>query len=472
MEAIRGFSKRLDKTVFPEAAIDIVAWHNDKSRQSWHTHCQKMDDIWDDYRASLADILGDDSDFDLSTMAKPSGPLGAVLHMQWHYPVNTATRVGHQHRHVMDPNNMSFKLKFGAEKWAKIEELSVEFSYSILKSAPIVLLVGKHSLRGFEKRLRDDASIRLKKVWLRLGGMTMFKERPFFYVVYQEGEIRQLVFSPHHTSHFLFGGTARASIYSDLIWNTAASLACVEVLSLDSFSRFVQARGEAPKTQTWQKAVESNRSRNWANLGPAHAANEERGFPGLQAHTRALANREPHAMAVQARRMETRSRNQGIKRLNKLHALLNSKEVVDLLDKPATFYVGNALGELYDRIAEHHGWPQRWRDFSSNAKGGYHYSLQEWYKKLQAWKQSDTAFTALTMNKQCVYLQSLAIWYDPVKAPNGLRYVGDKGPEILEAQDAPSTLSPAITLFWHASCMYTKNLDDFRNMLHRLATSE
>ncbi|KAL5087711.1 hypothetical protein Trisim1_007575 [Trichoderma cf. simile WF8] len=61
----------LDNMVFPESMIDVVQWHQDKDRQSWHTHCAKMDDI-----------LGDNNDFDLSTLAKPTGPFGAALHMQ------------------------------------------------------------------------------------------------------------------------------------------------------------------------------------------------------------------------------------------------------------------------------------------------------------------------------------------------------------------------------------------------------
>lgn len=42
-----------------------------------------MDMAWERYLERLADILGEDSDFDISTLSKPSGPFGAVLHMQW-----------------------------------------------------------------------------------------------------------------------------------------------------------------------------------------------------------------------------------------------------------------------------------------------------------------------------------------------------------------------------------------------------
>lgn len=70
-----------------------------------------MDSIWHEFTTRLAGILGG-HDFDLSTLAKPSGPLGAVLHMQWHYPTNTKRRFhGFDFRHVLDPSNRSLALQ-------------------------------------------------------------------------------------------------------------------------------------------------------------------------------------------------------------------------------------------------------------------------------------------------------------------------------------------------------------------------
>lgn len=66
---------RIQKMIFPESSTNVVQWHQDKDRQSWHTHCAKMDDIWEDYLTNFTKILGYKSDFDLSTLAKPTGPL-------------------------------------------------------------------------------------------------------------------------------------------------------------------------------------------------------------------------------------------------------------------------------------------------------------------------------------------------------------------------------------------------------------
>ncbi|KAJ4865184.1 hypothetical protein T069G_01714 [Trichoderma breve] len=108
-QEIHEFSKKIKETTFPESTVDVVEWQQDDNRRSWHSHCPKMDDIWEEYLAGLVNILGENSDFKLSTMAKPSGPLGAVLHMQWHYPVDAKRRVsqGHHFRHVLDTNNRS-----------------------------------------------------------------------------------------------------------------------------------------------------------------------------------------------------------------------------------------------------------------------------------------------------------------------------------------------------------------------------
>lgn len=43
-----------------------------------------MDRLWEGYLEGLADILGRDSNFDITTLSKPSGPLGAALYMQWY----------------------------------------------------------------------------------------------------------------------------------------------------------------------------------------------------------------------------------------------------------------------------------------------------------------------------------------------------------------------------------------------------
>lgn len=88
-----------------------------------------MDNIWHDFTTSLADILGS-HDSDLSTLAKPSGPLGAALHMQWHYPTNTKRRFhGFELRHVLDPFNRSLALQ--------MKKMGIPLNMSVSDMIPI-----------------------------------------------------------------------------------------------------------------------------------------------------------------------------------------------------------------------------------------------------------------------------------------------------------------------------------------------
>ncbi|KAL7916310.1 hypothetical protein GGI35DRAFT_485566 [Trichoderma velutinum] len=162
-------------------------------------------------------------------------------------------------------------------------------------------------------------------------------------------------------------------------------------------------------------------------------------------------------MAVLARRGKTKSTNANNIRLNTLHALLQSQETIEFLEKPASCYTGNALKEVFDRIAEHHDWPIRWVDITPANHGKYGASLRQWHQKLSEWNQSDAAFLELHADRQGLYLNSLATWYDAESAPNGLRFVGDNGPKIPEVYNTPSAPNPAIMLFWHLSCMIVKN---------------
>lgn len=52
--------------------------------RAWrHTHGQEMDKVWRGYLERLADNLGDNTGFDISTMAKFSELIDAAFHMQW-----------------------------------------------------------------------------------------------------------------------------------------------------------------------------------------------------------------------------------------------------------------------------------------------------------------------------------------------------------------------------------------------------
>ncbi|KAK4060024.1 uncharacterized protein Triagg1_10925 [Trichoderma aggressivum f. europaeum] len=60
-----------------------------------------MDALWDEYVDDIRPIVEDL--YDTTTLAKPSGPLGAVLHIQWHYPTFATKKTNRRFRHVLDP---------------------------------------------------------------------------------------------------------------------------------------------------------------------------------------------------------------------------------------------------------------------------------------------------------------------------------------------------------------------------------
>ncbi|KAL7938043.1 hypothetical protein V8C35DRAFT_139535 [Trichoderma chlorosporum] len=213
--------------------------------------------------------------------------------------------------------NPDWESDFGKVKWIKMEELSVNFNYQILRAAPIVLFVGQSSLNYFKKKLQDDPSIKLKKISLGFVETKIFTKKPFFYIVYQENEIQQLVFFCNHSSRFLFGRYLKEAIYSDFIWNTAASLAQIEVLSLDLLTRF--AITTRLSTEGWANLTEKDKKQKLreSQINPAIEANRATNFANLQAarNARTTLNLGQALRAVhEARRRRLRSHGRLCKR--------------------------------------------------------------------------------------------------------------------------------------------------------------
>ncbi|KAL7907775.1 hypothetical protein GGI35DRAFT_67149 [Trichoderma velutinum] len=73
------FPAEIQKRTYPTSLIDSIAFQEDVHRSNWHTHCPKMDNHRQEYIADLQRIIGE---YHYNSMAKPSGPLGAVMHVQ------------------------------------------------------------------------------------------------------------------------------------------------------------------------------------------------------------------------------------------------------------------------------------------------------------------------------------------------------------------------------------------------------
>jgi hypothetical protein len=220
-------------------------------------------------------------------------------------------------------SNPAWDTIFGASKWVAIKKLCLDFNYAILKLSPVVVLVGKASFEAFEKKLLDDKSIRPVKV--KLGISTkVFSKDAFFYVVKDRtnDQIRQLVFLSVHGSRFLLGSELNEGVYTDLIWNAAATISCIDILSPAHFS-FMSAKTNKDierQRKGCQKGHETQAAGNWESL--------ERGRQTL------AAGGHKHLIESNRRRQEQATAI----RVAKLHALLRSFDVQYLLRHEASYY--------------------------------------------------------------------------------------------------------------------------------------
>ncbi|KAL7807904.1 hypothetical protein V8C44DRAFT_166592 [Trichoderma aethiopicum] len=309
-------------------------------------------------------------------------------------------------------------------------------------------------------------------------GLKVFRHDPFFYVVYQEDKIRQLVFFSSHASRFLYGATIKEGLYSDVVWNAAASIASVDVLCPDLFTKWAAgAHDQLEKSRKDQKGREEAKRLGIDALALARAAHKAKGYPGLKkgreaqkrmgidvlalAHAATIAKGnpglkkaheamrrgDPRAIAFAGIRGEIRAGNAKDKRLAKWRALMQTKEISLLMDIdiPADHLEDpDRLREIFDHHAALNGLTERWDDLSIRQKPWYPKKLARWQAKVAAWRQSENSWIDLSSEVQARDLAELVIWYDAKTDPNGLRYIGDGGPEI---PDNPDGFNPSVVLF-------------------------
>ncbi|KAL6904929.1 hypothetical protein GGI43DRAFT_432213 [Trichoderma evansii] len=510
-EEIRNFAQRLQENKFQESIINVLDWCKEKTRKNWHNQCPRMTALWEEYRAKIVDNTEEDT----TLMVKPSGALGAIMHVQWNYPTMATAESNKKFGHVLDPSSRSLNFqtkkigappnvstsdmipirekaanplwekRYGPETWPKILDLSVNFNYEIISAAPIVVLVGVNVFKIFDEKLRMDSTIKLKMVFLSLR-MTIFRKSAFFYVVYRGGEVHQLVFHIYHASHFIKGSTIEEGIYTDLIFNTAARIASVDIISPNYFSTRASARrqrqtkahqniiktrqnnitqvNEVPKqtreeysAKGLKRAHEVNAATGYLGIKAAQAWNREHGHPNLPKAREALRKGDGPAKAL-----ATRENHHKNKKLGKLNALLQSQEVTYLLSMPRDFYKDDALENVLNFFADVHQWPKRWEHLDAYSRTHYGTKLRQWHDIFTEYRESESSFMQMTNLQYSYFLKKIAIWYDK-NTPLGLRFDGDKGPKI-KADEHP-TYNPAISIFWYRTILQDKHQDEFADEL-------
>ncbi|KAL6829697.1 hypothetical protein V8C40DRAFT_263540 [Trichoderma camerunense] len=129
-------------------------------------------------------------------------------------------------------------------------------------------------------------------------------------------------------------------------------------------------------------------------------------------------------------------------RLTKLHRLLESFEVKELLSQPATFFRGDNLKGVYLRYATFYHWPMQWEGLSKRQRRCYERKLQKAHHEFQELQVSTAGFQTLSAPEQTKFLNSYVLWHTK-KHPSGLRYTDA---DLLNARNEPH---PAISIFWH-----------------------
>lgn len=185
----------------------------------------------------------------------------------------------------------------------------------------------------------------------------------FFYVVYKGDTIHQLAFFSPHGSRFLYGATIKEGIYTDFIWSVVASIAVVDICFLDYFSRLGAAVSES-KQPGFKEGLETRRQnrksgkevrsektklQSLISIRAALLASQKKGYPGLKAA------RDKFALGGYwnlKRAADSNSAKWKSFRENKLDAIFRSKEIIELLSKPKSFYKTHVVGQLWGREKE------------------------------------------------------------------------------------------------------------------------
>ncbi|SPJ75397.1 uncharacterized protein FTOL_05128 [Fusarium torulosum] len=240
-----------------ESSEQVDAFLNRRDRDTWATHDAQIDTEWDRFAAEIVDLS--QNNIVLASLSKPSGPLNAVLTMNWHFP--TWSTQAPFWSHVMDPTNPSLraqKEKYGLNSfirtqnrlpirehykksgvnwddiypnWTAIEEKCLSFNKTLNRHSKLIMVIGTENVRSFEKLIEyDSATEELVQVKLRIPQVKTFGDVPNFVIIQNKTsrEVRQVVFFSYHSQTFFARDVNMPSrAYHDFLWNAVADMAMV-----------------------------------------------------------------------------------------------------------------------------------------------------------------------------------------------------------------------------------------------------
>ena len=366
-------------------------------------------------------------------------------------------------------------------------------NYSILRSSPVVVLVGAACCTAFCQKLCNDPGLRVSQVFLNVG-VKLYRKKAHFLVVkqrYREA-VQQVVFLSQHGSHFVYGSNVSSAIYADFVWNVAASLSGQSInrphhfssltyKSVESTSGLTKAQ-EARRAGGWKslkkgletrraagypslvKGLETRRTGGWQSL---KKGNEIRRAAGWKSLVKGRETQRAAGFPNLAKGRETR-RAAGFPELKKIRENQRAAGFPNLAKgretQKAQGWTGNAKGRetylqnaLQTRNAKFNALINSWdiNEFLSKPRLSYSGAgKRAAWDKLSKYRNDPAAFDELTAKPRHILLTRYAVWYDADKCPKGVRYEGDGGPEF-DVEDYRSRPNPAISLLTQDKLLVT-----------------
>lgn len=483
-EQLKDFSIRCKEETRGKSLVHMDDFLTQPAGEEWDTHDKEIDSEW----ASLVNDVVKLSEgvVNHKKMSKPSGPLNAVLACVWHYPTYATDKA--DWGHTMDRTNPSIAVqytKFGPSPfvrsqdripfreqygrngvswdtiyphWEKILSRCDQFSRWLNGHSKIIMLIGEDNAKAFLDAVQLDDSLEQVKVRLRLKDFTMFTEvvgvphRPFIIVVREKEtkRIRRLVLFSYHTQYFMYTHNEAVGAYHDLLWNTACVMAGVEIQHPTNFLAMVEKNKQGKSNTSFSKngpvqlvVYMRNQEKQSGKLW-SEGEVRSRFRATLERHPEICLSRDaetgswilPLLLHWCRKGNETQERNRAVnpkeKKVKKTNGIWVEPDVdlQSLLTFEPTLY--KSLPTDSHRCQE--------RDRVLNSK------LQALFKTLQVRRRLSTDPTLLrdkmmkdtqkalkdlgTKDRKYtgVWLSRHVVWYAK-DIPNGLRYVGDGGPE-------------------------------------------
>ncbi|KAM0241214.1 hypothetical protein ACHAPO_002017 [Fusarium lateritium] len=186
---------------------------------NWASHDREIDRAWEKFSNRIVELSG--GKIDIRTLSKPSGPFGAVLTTQWHYPTWTTSRP--MYGMTMDHTNASLRAqqaKFDIDdhiktqdtipireafvrggvdwgtvytNWSQIKDECCKFVRWLNSTTKIIILVSEENIRQLRDYVNLDETVEAIKIELDLG-INVFGDKPSF---------QKRLSSRHNTSYSL-----------------------------------------------------------------------------------------------------------------------------------------------------------------------------------------------------------------------------------------------------------------------------